>query len=142
MKAVLTAIFGKFTALTSLYIRIGGRMYLDELPKEIPPQFPYIILTVVSFTRSPDESFGKKMWDIVLQFSIFSSSGSVQEIADIEDDLRTLYEDCSLTITGKNLLWSVFDSLTEMTEEIGTTEEGISSAKFWAAQYSMKIEES
>jgi hypothetical protein len=120
---LLTAIFGKF-ANSSFSNDIGGRIFLDEAPTGT--EFPYCVYFIV--TGTPDNAFQKKGKEVLIQFSLFSSSQSAAEITGMYNDLISLFDECTLTITStifNNMHWS---NLTTMTEDI-TTPDGIDADK-------------
>jgi len=64
----------------------------------------------------------------------------VIEIGGIYASLRTLYDDCSLTITGDTHLWMKWGGLTTMMEDM-TTPTGTSMVRHWAAEYSILVQD-
>jgi hypothetical protein len=158
---LLTAIFGKF-ANSSFSNDVGGRIFLDETPTGT--EFPYCVYFIV--TATPDNAFQKKGKEILIQFSLFSSSQSAAEITGMYDDLIALFDECTLTsglnfinenddneineddtnsVTDiydetffNNMHWS---NLTTMTEDI-TTPDGTQTVKHWAVDFSITTQES
>lgn len=143
MNNLLTAIATKISGST-LSSDVGGRIYLDQYPPdEMPATYPYIIYFIVS--GIPDNVFVKDGESILIQFSLFSASSGVMEITTMHNDLKTLFDDCDMTIppTGTvtdNLVWFKRAGLTTMTDEI-TTDQGTSIVKHWAQEYEITIEE-
>ena len=129
MKNILTAIYGKFTG-SELSSDVGGRIFLDQAPDNC--EFPYVVYSVVSVI--PDDVFGKKGKQSLIQFSLFSANPSAVEITDMHTDLKALFDDCSMTITSNTLLWMHEVNLTTMVEDI-TVGEGAQSVKAWHADY-------
>ena len=136
MVNILTAIFGK-TAGSTLSSLVGGRIYLGRAPQNAA--FPYVAYFVV--TGMPDDAFKQKGRDLTIQFSIYSTSQSASEIATIYNALHSLYDDCSLSITGHTAIWMHETSLVTMTDDI-TTLPGETEVKHWAADYSLITEAS
>lgn len=92
---ILTAIFTKFTG-ADLSTALGGRMYSRYAPQSTV--FPYAtvdISTVVS-----DWTFTEDIEDADVLFNLFSKSTSETEITGLLSNLISLYDDCTLTITG------------------------------------------
>jgi hypothetical protein len=121
---LLTAIYGKLAGST-LTTAIGGRMYLDQAPDK--PTFPYVVFFIVSSV--PEKTFTEDLSETLIQFSIYSASSSATEISAIYAALKTLYDECSLTITGSNLV--------TMTEDMTTTT-GTTTIKHWAVDFEVK----
>ena len=136
MKNILTAIYSKFTG-SELSSDVGGRIYLDQAPDNC--QFPYVVYSVISVT--PDDVFAKKGKQSLIQFSLFSANPSAVEITDMHGHLKTLFDDCSMTITSNTLLWMHEVNLTTMVEDI-TVGEGVQSVKHWAADYEVVTQDS
>jgi len=139
LKNLLTSIYSKFSG-SAFSTDVGGRIYLDEAPSGC--EFPYCVYSIVSGV--PDDVFNKKGRDVLIQFSLFSSSSGATEITTMYNDLHSLLDDQSLTIppTGTVtdvLVWMYETNLVTMVEEITTTA-GIQTVKHWAADYSLIIE--
>jgi hypothetical protein len=133
---LLTGLFAKITSSTALYADVAGRIYLDEAPEGT--SFPYIVISIISDV--PEDTFTEKLDDVLIQFSLFSISKSVTEIADMYADLKTLFDGAMLTITGDTCLWCERTNLVTMVEEI-TTKEGTATVKAWHVDYSIKVQD-
>jgi hypothetical protein len=132
MDALLTAIMTKVSG-SALSTDVSGRIYLDQYPSsESPATFPYCVFFIVSGV--PHRTFTERYTNTLIQFSLFSSSQSAVEITNMYNDLKTLLDECSLTITGNTLVWMREQNLTTMTEDI-TTADGTQSVKHWACDY-------
>jgi len=129
---LLTAIYGKLAG-SALSTAIGGRMYLDQAPGK--PTFPYVVFFIVSSV--PEKTFTEDMSETLIQFSIYSASSSATEISAIYAALKTLYDECSLTITGSSLVWMKETNLVTMTEDM-TTATGTTTLKHWAVDFEVK----
>ena len=132
MDNILKAIYGKLSGST-LSSDVGGRVYLDEAPQGCA--FPYIVFFIVSAV--PDKTFTEHFTDTIIQFSIFSSSSSGVEISGIYNDLKVLYDECSLSITSNKLVWMREQNLTTMINEV-TTLDGLQSVKHWAVDFEIR----
>lgn len=129
MNNLLTALYGKLAG-SALSTAIGGRMYLDQAPGK--PTFPYVVFFIVSSV--PEKTFTEDLSETLIQFSIYSSSSSATEVSAIYAALKTLYDECSLTITGSSLVWMKETNLVTMTEDM-TTATGTTTLKHWAVDY-------
>lgn len=135
MDELIKAIISKLSGST-LSADVNGRVYLDRAPDAC--EFPYIVFFVVSSV--PDWMFTDKFEDTLIQFSLFSASDSAVEITTMLKDLRSLFDECSLTITGDTLIWFRRQNITTMVEEI-TTSTGTQAVKHYAVDYEVKVQE-
>lgn len=138
MKNLLTAIYTKIST-SQLFSDVGGRFYLDEYQGDNPPVFPYIIYQVVSAPK--EKTFTEIYTNVLIQFSIFSSSSSVVEITGLYDSLVTLFDECSMSITGYTLVSFKEENLVTMIEPI-TTETGESFVRHWAIDFEVVVSKS
>ena len=129
MNNLLSAIVTKSIG-SSFYNDVGGRMYLDQAPDGC--EYPYCVFFVVS--RVPDNAFSIKGQSVLIQFSLFSSSSGATEITGMYNDLNSLFDECSLTITSNTLVWIREVNLTTMVDEI-TTADASTSVKHWAVDF-------
>ena len=95
MKALSTALFTKFTG-SAFSTSIGGRLYKARAPQN--PTWPYAVYYLISDV--PRDTFTDRLEEVIVQFSIFSQSSGSTEIEDIVTNLKSLFDNCSLTITG------------------------------------------
>jgi hypothetical protein len=131
IKAIITKLSG-----STISSDVNGRVFLDRAPDGC--EFPYIVFFVVSSV--PDWQFSERFEDTLIQFSLFSSSESAVEITTMLKDLKSLFDDCSLTITGDTLIWFRRQNITTMVEEI-TTATGTQTIKHYAVDYEAKVQE-
>jgi len=129
MQSLISAINGKWPG-SALDTAVGGRIHLDQAPQGC--EFPYVVWFVVNDT--PEYPGGKTMEGVLIQFSIFSANSSAVEITGILANLRTLFDDCSLTITGSTLVYFIRRNLTTMVENIETAT-GEQSVKHYSQEY-------
>ena len=100
MKALTTAIFKKATGSDFLN-RIGSRLFKGRAPEaEI---YPFAVFKIVS--TSPEKTFTEDYENTTIQFSLFSSAASTEELEEIYNDLKTLYDETELTVSGSKLIW-------------------------------------
>ncbi len=111
-----TAIFGKMTSATALYVDVGGRLYKAEAPEGA--EFPYCVYFVVS--DLPEYPGGKTIEQVMIQFSLYSKANGSTEVETMLTDLRTLYDDCVLTITNNTQIYFIRGNLTTMRDEVIT----------------------
>jgi hypothetical protein len=123
MNNLLTAIYGK-TSGSALSTYVGGRIYLDEVRQDIA--LPYVVFFIVS--GMPDKTFTEHYTDTMIQFSLFSDDESGAEIQTMYANLKTLFDECALTITGSTLVWMRESNLTTMVED---------GVKHWAIDYEL-----
>jgi len=128
---LLTAVMTK-TSGSTLSGDLAGRIFLDEAPEGA--EFPYCVFRIVSDV--PEYPSNHTLEDLLLQFSLYSISASAVEIGDLLTHLRSLFDDCSLTISGNTLVYFIRGNLTPMVEDI-TTPAGTASCKHWAQEYSV-----
>jgi hypothetical protein len=134
MNNILTAIYSKFSG-SALSSAVGGRIYLDRAPDGC--QFPYVVYSIISAV--PDDNFKTDMDNIYIQFSLFSDSEGATEITTMYNNLKTLFDNAVLTITGSTNVMTSRENLTTMTEEIVSTS-GTQKLKHWAVDYSIIVE--
>jgi len=98
MNSLFAAIYNRFSSTTGsgFYNDVSGRMYLNHAPQEA--SFPYCVYFSVSDIDELD--FGEEREDFLLQFSIFSQNNSAYEAGTLLESLKTMFDDCSLTVTG------------------------------------------
>jgi len=71
-------------------------MYLGHAPQETI--FPYCVYFSVSDIDELD--FSEEREDFLLQFNIFSQNNSSLEAGNLLNSLETMFNNCSLTVTG------------------------------------------
>ena len=98
MNALFKAIINHFNATTGsgFYNDISGRLRLNIAKQgEI---FPYCVCFSVSDVDDLD--FSEEHEDFLIQFNIFSQNNSAVEAGDLLEALKTMFDNCSLTVTG------------------------------------------
>jgi len=98
MNSLFSAIYNHFSATTGsgFYNDISGRMRLNKA--EQGDSFPYCVYFSVSDLDEVD--FSDEREDLLLQFNIFSQNNSALEAGTLLESLKTMFDDCSLTVTG------------------------------------------
>ena len=117
MKNLTTAIYGKLSGST-LETTINGQLYKGQADQGAV--FPYIVYFIVS--DIPEYPGGKTIEQVLLQFSLFSVLGSSSEIEDMLTNLRALYDDVVLTITGNTEIYFIRGNMVTMRDELEGTE--------------------
>jgi hypothetical protein len=99
LKNLSTAIYGKISG-SAFATSIGGRLYKGRAPQN--PTFPYVVYYLIS--DNPRNTFAERIEDVLIQFSIFSTASGSTEIEDIFANLKSLYDNCDLSIVGNTHL--------------------------------------
>ena len=97
MNPVFTGVYNLFKALpaNTFYTAIGGRLYKDQAPQGAT--FPYCVYFSVS---DVDElNFTDEQEDFLIQFNIFSLNNSATEAGTLLESLKTMFDNCNLTVT-------------------------------------------
>jgi hypothetical protein len=128
------AIYSKLTgsALTSY---IGGRMYKGQAPAGVT--YPYIVYSLSS--GKSDATFGVDYEDVIIQFSLYSIASGTTEIETMYTYLKTLYDDCSLTITSETLICMKRSNYIFQVEE-HTTPTGTAMVWVYHVDYSVYVQ--
>jgi hypothetical protein len=132
MNALLTALMTK-TSGSALSTDVGGRIYLDRAPAGV--SFPYVVFFIVS--NVPEKTFSEVYENVIVQFSLFSSSQSAIEITYMHSHLKALFDECSMTISGSTLVWMKRTNLVTMVEDMDTPT-GMAGVKHWAVDFEIK----
>jgi hypothetical protein len=134
VNALLTGITSKMAG-SALATTVGGRIYLDEAPEGVA--FPYVVFFPVNGRQV--DTFKNKLDDILIQFSLFSTSKSATEITTMYNNLTALFDDAALSITGYTHIWMIRENFTTIVEQF-TTPTGEASCKHWSVDYSILVE--
>jgi hypothetical protein len=105
MKNFYTGLYNHFTALTggvhnAFWLDITGRLYNTYTPEGTV--MPYAVFQHIS--SRPDDTFTEKLDDILIQFTIFSTSASSSEIHTAMVDLKALFDKCTFSVTGSSIV--------------------------------------
>lgn len=100
MKAILEAIYGRFTAEPpgDLYTGLGGQLYADEAPQGT--RLPYGVFALVAAT--PVRSFTETQERAQVRFDLYAADQDAA--ADLYEDLLALFEGCALSPAGYQFL--------------------------------------
>ena len=108
MNALLTGIFSKFNGApeTAIHASLTGRMYSRYAPPNTT--YPYAVVTIPAMAG--DWDFTSNYDDVDIQFNLYSQSASESEIGTLYTNLRALYDDVTLTVTGYTHLYCQYDT--------------------------------
>lgn len=98
-------------------------------------EYPYVVYYLIADV--PDNTFTESIEDVLIQFSLFSNDSGSTEIEDMFEHLKTLYDDCILTITGGTCLYMRRENA-NLTKETNTTESGAESVWVYHVDYNIK----
>jgi len=98
MNSLFQAVYNRFSSTTGsgFYNDVSGRMYLGHASQGAT--FPYCVY--FSVTDGNDLDFSDEREDFLLQFNIFSQNNSSFEAGNLLESLKTMFDNCSLTVTG------------------------------------------
>jgi hypothetical protein len=134
MNNLLAAIMTKTTG-SALSTDVGGRIYEGIAPEGTA--YPYVVIMIV--TDYQVDTFKNKLEDVIIQFSLYSISQGLTEITTMFADLKTLFDDAALTITGNSQVIIYRENLTTMQDEFTTTA-GTAWGRHWAVDYRIVTE--
>ncbi len=110
-------------------------MYLDEADDMT---LPYVVWFVV--TAPKDKMFTEVFRNSLIQFSIFEAkTAGIASMTTIYNDLDTLFDEQTLTITGDTFLRMHEENLVTMMVDI-TTLEGSVGVRQWNVDYSVEVQ--
>jgi hypothetical protein len=98
MNPLFKGIWNHFSATTTtgFYNDISGRMYHNVAEQQTT--FPYCVYFSVSDFDELD--FTDEHEDFLIQFNIFTRDNSALEAGELLESLKTMFDNCSLTVTG------------------------------------------
>jgi len=98
MNSLFEGIWNHFSATTGsgLYNDVSGRMYLNKAPQETV--FPFCVYFPVS--DIDDLDFSDERENLLVQFDIYSLNNSATEAGNLLESTKTMFDNCSLTVTG------------------------------------------
>lgn len=110
MNSLFRGIYDRFSATTTtgFYNDVSGRMYHNVAPQE--SAFPYCVY--FSVDDIDDLDFTDEHEDFTIQFNIFSQNNSALETGNLLESLKTMFDNCNLTVTGWNHLQFQRDNVT------------------------------
>ena len=78
----------------------------------------------------PRDTFTESLEEVLIQFSVFSQASGSTEIEDIVTNLKALYDDCDLTITGNTHLYMTRENASLTSGEADVT---TGAGEYWQA---------
>lgn len=129
LQAIITKISG-----SALFNDVGGRVYCGKAQQGA--EFPYIVFFSVG--GYIERTFTERYSEYQIQFSLFSASESLVEISTMHKDLISLFDECSMSITGSTLQWMrQVGEPQQMVDEI-TTPTGEAAIHHWAQDFNVR----
>jgi len=99
--AGILALFQPEEDKPAFYTNMGGRMRLQTARQN--ETFPYCVYSLIG--NSNDTWFGDEVHEVLtIQFSIFSNESSAVNICAYFENLKALYDECVLTVSGYTAL--------------------------------------
>jgi len=131
LKNLSSALFTKFTG-SAFSTSVGGRLYKHRAQQN--PTWPYAVYYIIS--DMPRDTFTDKLEEVLIQFSVFSQASGSTEIEDIVANLKSLYDNCYLTIAGNTHIQMDRQnaSLVSGEEDVAT-----GAGKYWQADVDYEI---
>lgn len=130
MQVLFDAIFTKLLD-TDIYNDVGGRVYQDTADSL---DTPYLVYSVVSDV--PDNAFQKTGESVLMQFDLYSSkSAGKTEITTMYKDLKTLLDDCTLTITGETCVQFQRQNTVTLVEDNSALQDGSNLLSHYIVDY-------
>jgi len=102
MKVLYQGIQTLFSTDNTLNTAVGGRLRPHEALES--DSFPYVVYSLISHVFDPYFGDSKNIERFRVQFSIYSEKSSSTEVLNIFEYLKSLYDGCSLTVTGYTFL--------------------------------------
>ena len=122
---------------STLYWTVGGRCHYNTSPTD---DYPRIVYSRVSGV--PDNAFAKAGESVLLQFDLFSmQSAGDTEILTMESQLKSLLDDCTLTISGKLLCMFQRQNTVDMVEDLSALSDGTSLCNHTAIDYQVDYQD-
>jgi hypothetical protein len=117
---------------SAIFNDCGGRCYYNIAGTT---DYPRLVYSRISGT--PDNVFAKTGESVLLQFDLFSmQSAGDTEILTMETDLKSLLDDCTLTITGKVCVGFTRQNIVgPLTEDVSALGDGTSLVNHTAIDY-------
>jgi len=134
LKILTTAIYGKLSG-SALSAHVGNRLFKGRAPEGA--EYPYIVYLLI--TDMPDYTFKNTLENVTIQFSLFSANPSTSEAEDMFTDLKTLYDDCTFSISASTLIWMIRQNAILMAED-HTVKDGTIQVWHYAVDYSIITE--
>jgi hypothetical protein len=90
----------------------------------------------------PDNAFAKAGESVLIQFDLFSmQSAGETEILTMESQLKSLLDDCTLTISGKLLCMFQRQNTVDMVEDLSALQDGTNLLNHTAIDYQVDYQD-
>jgi len=133
MKALRNAIYAK-CAGSALDTLINGQILYGKAPAGT--RYPYVVFYRVS--AGIEKTFTEEYDNPLIQFSVFSADpNSSNEVHEIADAIKALYDECSLTITGSTLIYIKLQSDVGPMEDDSISQDGADGG--WACHLDFEV---
>ena len=138
MTNLFTAIMTRFNAVdgdgnhNAFFNDVQGKLFREQAPEGT--DYPYAVFFIVS--SNPERTFTEYYQRTLLQISLFSllQNDVSGEIEKMYSDLKALFDEQPLTITGETLIWMRETNLTGMIDEVETPA-GTLGVRHWAVEF-------
>lgn len=102
MNTLYTAIYNHFKTLPygDFYNNLSGRLFLNHAPQNTA--FPFCVYFIV--TNYNDLDFAEEREEFSVQFNIFSENNSAIEAGSLLENLKAMYDNCELSVSGWRFL--------------------------------------
>lgn len=103
---------------------VGSRFFKGRAPEGA--LYPYAVYSITS--NVPEKTYTEHFEDTLIQISLFSNASGSTEIENMYTYLKTLYDECELTIPGAidDFIWMKRNNATLVNEDhttlMGTTQ--------------------
>jgi len=135
LQDLLDAISLKFVD-SAVSADVGGRVYYRKAPVN---EYPRLVYSFVS--TAPDNVFAKKGESALMQFDLFFPDSLGEAVLTTAyQDLRTLLDDCQLTVTGYGLVEFTWQNTVTLSEDVELPD-GSDSLTHMAIDYQLDTQE-
>ena len=136
LQALLDAIVAKLLD-SAIYNDVGGRVYYRKAPVNEYPRLVYSFIT-----ETPDNVFTKKGESNLMQFDLFFPDSLGEAVLTTAyQDLRTLMDNCQLTVSGYGLVQFTWQNTVPLDEEVDALPDGSTGLAHRAVDYQIDIQE-
>jgi len=97
MKVLFQELYTKFSTSNSFKTAVNGQFYSGMADQE-NATYPYSVYYLI--TDDSDWTFSEDIETVALQISIFDNHNSPGTVLDAYEYLKSLFDDCILTVSG------------------------------------------
>jgi hypothetical protein len=129
---ILRAAIEEKALYSDIYNDVSGRFYYRRAESD---DYPRVIFYRVS--SIPDNAFAKTGESVLVQFDLFSmASAGKTEIETMETHLKSLYDDCTLTLSSNTLVgFRRTNTVGPMDEELDALPDGSTTIYHTVVEY-------